>query len=610
MKKKNLLLLLLALCMVQTTIATTPMRKVFGAKQSDGTSVTVQKMGNGHFGFYVTTDGMALLRNAAGDLCYAALTENGLEATTVMAHNEALRSEGERQIVAQRAVSASDALEHLMKMQPAERRVQSMPLAVGGGDGMGTLGNPAVNGVVKCSGSPVIPVIMVEFSDKKFLPTTTEEKLSRALNEKGYADEEGCKGCVGDYFNAQSGGRFTPVFDVVAKVAVENGYAYYGKNSGSTIDLNTTTLVKEAIAAAQEKGVDFSKYVEDGKVPLVSIYYAGPGEHSSYEAGCDDYLWAHFNTFRNTTVGGVKFASFFVGNELLQTYSGTEENPVVESADFDGIGIFIHEFGHALGLPDFYYTGNNASIYNRLETLSYWSIMDYGQYWLDGYAPIGYSAYERSLMGWLDVQELTQACHAELYPLGTKKGTTAYCIKSSTNEKEYFILENRQEDTWFPSLLGHGMLITHVDYDSSSWNNNTLNNTETRQRYSYVPADNTKYNEDGSVNGYQGDLFPGVTGATEFSDETTPAAKLNSGEMLGKPVYNITEKDGVISFSYLDKSLTGIQEATIATDGACEVYSIDGRKVRSGKQTDVRQNLASGIYVIKTSEGSKTVRVK
>ncbi len=609
MKKKNLLLLLFMLCIGQAAVATTPMRKVFGAKQSDGTSVTVQKMGNGHFGFYVTTDGIALLRSTNGDLCYAALTATGLESTATIAHNEMQRSADERQLVARHAVSASKALEHLTKMQPVEHRVLSMPLSIGGSDGLGTVGKPAAKGVVKGVGSPVIPVIMVEFSDKKFLSTTTEEKLSRALNEKGYNDEEGCKGSVNDYFNAQSAGLFTPTFDVVAKVGVEKGYAYYGKNGGSTIDLNTTVLVKEAIAAAQEKGVDFSKYAEDGEVPLVSIYYAGPGEHSAYEAGCDDYLWAHFSTMRNTTVGGVKFASFFVGNELLQSYSGTENDPVVESAEFDGIGIFIHEFGHALGLPDFYYTGNNAAVYNRLETLSYWSVMDYGQYWYDGYAPIGYNAYERSYMGWLDVKELTEACYAELYPFGSEKGATAYCIKNPTNEKEYFLLENRQEDTWYPALLGHGMLITHVDYDASLWNNNTLNNTETRQRFSYVPADNTKYNEDGSITGYQGDLFPGTTNATEFSDETTPAAKLNEGGMLGKPLYNIAEKDGVISFSFLDKSMTGIVGATIANDGACEVYTIDGRKVYSGKQTDVRQNLTSGVYVIKTSEGSKKMRV-
>ena len=30
--------------------------------------------------------------------------------------------------------------------------------------------------------------------------------------------------------------------------------------------------------------------------------------------------------------------------------------------------------------------------------MDYWSIMDYGQYYFNGYAPPGYTAYERSFM--------------------------------------------------------------------------------------------------------------------------------------------------------------------------------------------------------------------
>lgn len=615
MKKTIYTLLFAAACMMgQSVMATRPLRKAFAVKQSDGTSVTVYRQGNGHFGFYSTTDGIALLRGANGDLCYAQTGTAGIEATSLIAHNADQRSKEEIAGIEKLNLSANKAFSILLERQTVAEATTSQQRAthsVGNNDGLGQYGVSA-NGVVGSIGAPEIPVIMVEFPDRKFQEGTTMEKVSRMLNEPGYADEKDAVGSVKDYFTAQSKGMFTPSFNVVAKMSSAQGYAYYGANQGSNIDRNTTSLIREAIAAAMEQGVDFSKYTVDGQVPLVSIYYAGPGEHSSYEAGCEDYLWAHFSKISNFVVGDVKFASFFVGNELLQSYSGTQENPVVTGSDQDGIGIFIHEFGHALGLPDFYYTGSDYELDRRLETMAYWSVMDYGQYVLsDGYSPIGYNAYERSFMGWLQVEELTTAQYAELRPFDAEEGTTAYCIKSDGNEQEYYLLENRQPSTWYPAELGHGMLITHVDYSQQAWSGNAVNNDETRQRFSYVPADNQKYKSNGSFEGFQGDLFPGTTGAKEFSDETLPAAILNSGDYLGKPIYNIEEsEDGVISFSYLDRTLTSIKKASLADDADCGIYTVDGRKIGVLSTDKPEEVLPSGLYILKSRTGSKKVYIK
>lgn len=600
--------LILGLGCVLALHATHPMKKYFAVKQSDGTSVIVCKQGNADSGFLLTKDGVCCLRNEGG-LYYAMMNAYGESVcSNMLAHEEGHRSVQESQFVAEQALKLSQVATLHSDLKFSTKG------AAQGSDGLGIYGQTA-GGVVSTIGAPTIPVIMVDFPDRKFLQTTTEEKLTQMLCEKGYSDDLGSVGSVRDYFTAQSNGLFTPNFEVVAKVTASNGYAHYGANKGSSRDVNKKSFIEEAVALATEAGVDFSKYKVNGSVPLVSIYYAGPGEHSAYEEGCDDYLWAHFSNINTLYSNDTKISSYFVGNEVLQSYEGSESTPVVVGENIDGIGIFIHEFGHALGLPDFYYTGSNQAIYNRLETLCYWSVMDYGHYWHDGYAPIGYNAYERAFCGWLQPKELTEAGYVELLSYDSEKeGENAYLVRSENNPKEYFLLENRQSGTWYPALLGHGMLITHIDYDATSWTRNVLNNTESNQRFSYVPADGDKYLTNGSGEGFRGDLFPGVKEVTEFSDESLPAAaKLNDGTYLGKPIYNIKETEGVISFSYLDKTMTGISSIGISENTQWNIYDTTGRLCVSGKDVipSVSQlGLPKGIYIYMSGAVCKKILVE
>lgn len=311
--------------------------------------------------------------------------------------------------------------------------------------------------------------------------------------------------------------------------------------------------------------------------------------------------------------GTIKINSYFLGNELLQNY-GTDRNDV-RGAHVDGIGLFSHEFGHALGLPDLYYTGSNATISDTLKTMEYWSIMDYGQYYYDGYRPVGYTAYEKSFLGWLDVKELTKVQYVELYPYGREaEGATAYLIRNPESDREYYLLENRQPDTWYPARMGSGMLVTHIDYDPSAWTGNRVNNDPSHQRVSVVHADNINEGHTTSADmslsqlfaGYKADLFPGTWGATSLTDETVPATTVYGGETgkLGQPLYNIAlTDDGVITFSFIDASLTGIRYATsdgVGTSDDVPAYTLTGIRVGN------LRTAAPGVYIL--TNGKKVVK--
>ncbi len=355
-------------------------------------------------------------------------------------------------------------------------------------DGLGKYGKMSM-GSVPSIGEYTIPVVMVQFSDTKFKSTTTVEKMERYYNEEGYDDESGCVGSVRDYFKAQSGGQFVPTFDVVGIVTLSKASSYYGKDQGDDIDINLGYLPGDVISAAvSQLGADFSKYVipaadsnHDEGVPLLVMYYAGKGEATEYDGGesliwpCE---WDADDDIKGGTYSGVHFNSFFVGNEL---YTGGKS--------LMGIGIFCHEFSHALGLPDFYCTDYS---YENNDAFGFWSIMDGGAYVEDSYAPIGYTAYEKSVMGWLDLKEIGDVEEIVLQSPEGKAENSAYIIRNSNTET--FIFENRQPGTWYPSSFGSGLMVSRIAYNKNSWYYNELNNTQSKKRACMLTADGSKIN--------------------------------------------------------------------------------------------------------------------
>lgn len=609
---KILLSLTLALGLFGIAQATVPQRRQFTHKQPDGTSLRLTSVANGRYITYATTDGLAVLRGTDGNFYYAQPAAGEWQCTTHLAHNQAERTTAETALLNKHSLPIEAASQMLTNRYPTPRLQRATRSEASTADGLGTYKKSAP-GTVCSIGSPVIPVVMVNFADRTFTDTIDATKVTRFFNEPGYADEQGSKGSVKDYFTAQSQGLFTPTFSVVATVTLPKGYAYYGANSTSgRIDEHITDFITDALAQA-EKTVDFSAYATNGEVPLVSFMFAGPGEQSSFEKGCEDYIWAQFST-RSFTVnqGAVRINSYFVGNELLQSYGATPND--ITAAHMDGVGLFSHEFGHALGLPDFYYTGRDAAVKDSLLTMDYWSIMDYGQYYFNGYAPPGYTAYERSFMGWLRVTELSEAqTGVKLYAFGQEElGPTAYVIRNPECPSEYYLLENRQIGTWYPKRMGTGMLVTHVDYEAGAWLSNAVNNDPLHQRMAYIPADNKK---DGTrtgkgmtltqlFNGYKGDLFPGLQNVTSLTDDTLPATTLFNGTAgkLGKPILNISQNEqGVISFDFITPGPSSITEMPGTTPTAAKaVYSLTGRRILNWQQAE------PGVYIL--SDGTKVIK--
>lgn len=607
---KQIFLLLAAFCLSAALHATAPVRRTIQHTQPDGTALTVSSYANGHYALFTADDGTPLFLADDGHYYYARIVGSSLASSGIAAHNAAERSASERARLKALALTAADA-QSLLEQEVAAARpaAPASRAAAASNDGLGEYG-VSYGYTVSSIGSPVIPVVLAEFADRTFQDTITIDKLTRFFNQEGYADERYAVGSVRDYFVDQSAGLFTPTFKIVARVKLSGGYATYGADRGSTIDYNRSKFVREVLDSASLT-VDFAQYKNGESVPLVAIMHAGPGQQSSFEDGCSDYLWARFQQQTYSVNGGnTKISSYLYFDELFQTY-GTGRNDITE-AHLDGIGLFCHEFGHALGLPDFYYTGSSTAISDTLRTMEYWDIMDYGQYTYNGYRPTGYTAYERSAMGWLKLKELTEADYVTLYPLGEEaKGPTACIIRNPEEEKEYYILENRKSSRWYTATFGVGMLMTHVDYSKNLWSLNQVNNTPAHQRMAFVPADGRKEGHtlkqnDGTTlttaqfyAAYRADLFPGENDVTQWT--SFPVFNGTAGQ-LDTPLYNIKRaEDGSVSFSFIDATKTGISAATAdsADASAPFAYTISGRRVGS------LQGAPKGIYIL--SNGQKVV---
>ncbi len=417
---------------------------------------------------------------------------------------------------------------------------------------IGSQASAALNSI----GQPRIPVVLVQFADTKFTAAgTTKEEVNAYYQLFCNGDTEGKgvgnnHGSIRSYFAAQSDSAFLPQFDILGPVTLSQGVAHYGGNSSSRKDANFTTFCQESVTLAQsEFDGEWSIFDNngDGSVDIVFFVFAGLSESNG---GGDDTIWPKEQTTA-TTINGIKYACYGCTGELQP--ARVDEDYNVTETRADGIGVFIHELSHALGLPDFYHTRGGV-----VSGMDLWSVMDYGEYAANGYRPLNYTAYERDFMGWQTMEELTEPTIVTLLPFA--QGGKGYKITNDANPDEYFILENKQPQGWDQSIrnIGHGLLITHVDYDANAWSTNTLNNTAEHQRMTFIPASNTYDNLIGTSESsaawaaaLAAHLYPGTTLNYNFTDDSAPASVVYTGGLLGKPVRNITEdENGTITLCF------------------------------------------------------------
>lgn len=460
------------------------------------------------------------------------------------------------------------------------------------------------------SGSPHALVILVNFKDLQFKSSNPKNDFNiylNHLNDNGphpsYAydyynnvyNEYDNYGSVAQYFKDISKGKFTPIFDIVGPVTVSKDYAYYG-NNGSGSDIHYQQLIKEAVELV-DPSVNFKDYDSDsdGNVDLVYIIYAGYSE--SNRAG-SDYLWPKSGTLGSSKITtkdqGVIVNRFGINNEL-------NGRPTDKYIMFNGIGLFCHEFCHTMGLPDIYPTIDFSDYkdYND-QSMEYWDLMDGGEYTGEGYWPTPLTPWETEALGWDKMISIPEQASTI-----TLQHTESYKIPSS-NTNKYAILQNIQQEGWYSKMPGHGLLVYRIAYDGTIYMSSGINNNKGFPDVTLLPADgkitssylvddekaqtnpdyitNTDYWTD-----LAGDPYPGIT-QLDF----ILSIDIN-GTIIDKPIYNIKESDGNITFDYLENKSTGIINFPSTKNGSRldpqrPMYNINGQRITSDYQGIILQS--------------------
>ena len=500
MKLKRLILAAAAALTGISAAAVPAKPGTFRYTQPDGTVVVLQRHGDEFLHWTTTTDGQVVALDAKG-------------------------------FYRPSAISDEARAQALTRRQEANRLRRRGLRDYGNGD------NPLTHG------ERHIPVFLVQFTDVKFSISDPVTKFDALLNQVGYS-ANGATGSVRDYYYDNSHGAFTPIFDVYPVVDLPHDMAYYGA------DPNAYQVPYAVVYAAQYldqyNNVDFTQYDydNDGWVDMCLMYYAG---HNEAEGGSVNSIWPHqwwVNNITYAQVDGLYLGRYFCTSELKGSW-GTNQC---------GIGTTCHEFGHSLGLPDFYDTyeadGDCGALYN-------FSTMCSGSYNNDSRTPPYFNAEERVLLDWLRDDQILTLPDGNV-SFGSVKNDTAYRSYTETTG-EYFLYECRDGQGW-DSPLPTGLLVYHVDKSSERtvsgitpyelwfyWENyNRVNGYSNHPCFYIIPAYDPT-----SLNFYYGSsyiVFPGNGGITgympiDWNGKPTGATLSGIDYSAGKVSMYVTQRE-------------------------------------------------------------------
>ncbi|MFL0270000.1 M6 family metalloprotease domain-containing protein [Candidatus Clostridium radicumherbarum] len=403
-----------------------------------------------------------------------------------------------------------------------------------------------------------------------------------------------------NYYKGISDGRVNVTGQVV-EVTMPHGYSYYkiGQNYGligenTNGDYTMSLIFEDAIKAADEL-VDFSQYAKNGVVPNVFLIHQGTGSEFSTDP---TVIWSHswdyesayyYNRYALTgredeeglpkglEVDNVIVNDYSIEPEVggdMTGYLGTPSGPYPAY-----VGVYAHEFGHVLGLPDQYdygYDSEGTGAYTLMASGSWTRFPNAKQY--AGNSPVYLDAWSQVFLGLTHPITLTSGSGSFTLNSVANGGGVVKLVAPDSNGSEYFLVENRQQIGFDSSLSRygtgiHGLAIYHIDENVLLRNFNRPNEAanwfqsrkqgvnadagtgETHYGISILQADN-KWDLEKNVNvADNGDLYKTGQSFTPTSVPNSGSYYFNNGNgasanYTGIYVNNIVEnKNGSVTFN-------------------------------------------------------------
>jgi len=471
--------------------------------QADGSTIQARQWGDERVHGWETVSGFAIVRDSiSGNWVYASVaTDGSLVATSRVVGRQA---------------PPTTASKHLRPVGTALNLAQQIRISQQG---------PVAPRVVPPAGVGNVPVLLMNFSDRATTYTAVdfETLLFGAGNNS-----------MSDFYSEISYGVFT-VSSGPSGVAnwgvAANIHDYYGTNTWFG-DQHAASLVIEAVQQADAAGFNFAPYDVDGDcfVDVVAVVHQGSGEEAG---GPATDIWSHRWNLASAAFYG-DGTGIYTTNDVAACGNIKVNDYIIQPETLWGgqqtMGVFAHEYGHALGLPDLYDTDYSS------EGLGSWALMAGGSWnsvLRSGDSPAHMSAWSKSFLGWVTPTQVTGSLPAEPITQASAAGDVYQFLTGVPGVSgEYFLLENRQQSGFDAGLPGSGLAIWHVE-ESKTGNTQEcyppLNCSASHYKVALEQADGL-WDLDKNVNrGDAGDLYPGTTGNTVFDALSAPDSSLYAG---------------------------------------------------------------------------------
>ncbi|RHW42053.1 M6 family metalloprotease domain-containing protein [Neobacillus notoginsengisoli] len=287
----------------------------------------------------------------------------------------------------------------------------------------------------------------------------------------------------------------------------ENGEYVLGNVNG---DARTGEFVRDLLKAADDQ-IDFSKYAdENGEVPNVFIVHEGTGAEFSRDPA---QWWSH----KWNLLSALYYGKYYETGKPADVHASMPQaewmnKTIAEDMTYDGVivnnyniqpgiggnvagydaatdtykdelkdgpfpaqtGVYAHEFGHALGLPDFYdtvYSSEGTGNYSMMSGGSWMRYPDAPQF--SGNSPTHFDPFSKVFLGWVNPKEVKpeDGVQTITLPPVDKANEDNAIVKMDvpgSNGTEYFLFENVQQSGFNEGLIrqgkdSQGLLAWHVD---------------------------------------------------------------------------------------------------------------------------------------------------
>lgn len=278
---------------------------------------------------------------------------------------------------------------------------------------------------IPSEGEYTLLVLPIEFTDYPF-SSSDIDNLNTALsaeNGTGYWES------LSSYYEKASYGKLKLHFEI-ADIYDTNMTAYTAYSKYAGIDDNGITLINAALTSYKRSNAtkkfdsDGNGYL-DGVIAVYSCPDSQSGDLNFNDA--DDFYWAYtyWATSDPNTISPNLNLYFWMSIDFIYT----EPQSVFETRKIDAHTL-CHEFGHMLGLDDYYPAGNSTFYPTGWLTMMDGNILDH-------------DAFSKIALGWIEPTVVTDTATVEITT--SASAPQAIVIPSSdwnwTAFSEYIVLE-------------------------------------------------------------------------------------------------------------------------------------------------------------------------